>query len=151
MMETHSSKNIRDDLILFKNDTLKDIKETEKVFLEKYRNIEFKVDEKLEMFENEFKRFDSKIIEMSAFLETLKDTNDNITQLLQYKTKSENSIFDLDLKLRNLDKESHDSLYNISNILKDSVIYPGTIGSASKFKTFHDLIDYVLMQISKTI
>jgi len=148
MMEEKSSKNIRDDLILFKNDTLKDIKETEKAILEKYRNIEFKLNEKLELFENEFKKFDSKVIEMSAFLETLKDTNDNITQLLQYKTKSENSIFDLELKLRSLDKESHDSLYNISNILKDSVIYPGTIGSVAKFKTFHDFIDYVLTQIS---
>ena len=147
-METNTTKNIRDDLLLFKNDTLKDIKEAEKTILEKYRNIEFKLNEKLELFENEFKKFDTKVIEMSAFLETLKGTNDNISQLLQYKSKSENSIFDLDLKLRTLDKESHDSLYNISNILKDSIIYPGTIGSSAKFKTFHDFIDFVLMQLS---
>ena len=147
-MEEKSTKIIREDLILFKNDTLKDIKETEKTILEKYRNIEFSLMEKIEMFENEFKKFESKIIEMSAFMATLKNTNDNIAQLFQYKTKSENSIFDIDLKLKTLDKESHDSLYNISNILKDSVIYPGIIGSAAKFKTFHDFIDYVLMQIS---
>ena len=67
-MEAQTPKNIRDDLLLFKNETLKDIKETEKTILEKYRNIEFKLNEKLDIFENEFKKFDTKVIEMSAFL-----------------------------------------------------------------------------------
>ena len=148
-MDDNLSKNVRDDLIIFKNETLKDIKDVEKSLLEKYRNTEYVIMEKMEIFDSEFKKFHDKIIEISAFIENIKDAKDNIQTLLAYKTKSENSILDLDLKLRTLDKESHESLYNISSILKNSVIYPGVISSTSRFKTFHDLIDYFLQNISQ--
>ena len=142
-------KNFRDDLILFKNETLKDLKNTEKSLLEKYKNTEYLINEKIEIFEKQFKNFNDKIINILAFIDGLKDVNSNINSLLKYKNKSENSIIDLELKLRSLDKESHDSLYSISSILKNSVIYPAVIGPTAKHKTFHDLVDFILLNISQ--
>ncbi len=147
-MEDNLYKNIRDDLILFKNETLRDIKEQEKILIEKYRNLEFTIIEKIENFDNKFLKFTNKMIEISSFIDSLKDVKNSINVLMQYKSKSENSLIDLDIKLKCLDKDCHDSLYNISNILKESVIYPGIIGSTSKFKTFHHFIDFVLNHIS---
>ena len=147
MEEKASSKNLRNDLLLFKDETLKDIKKTEKSLLEKYRNTEFIIMQRIENFENKFNKFNEKILEITTFIDSLKDVKNTINSLFAYKTKSENSIIDLDLKLRSLDKETHDSLFNINNILKSSVIYPGTIGNASKFKTFHNFIDYILEYI----
>ena len=149
-IDDNLAKTIREDLLIFKNETLKEIKLSEKSLLEKYRNTEFSLAEKIQNFENKINQFNDKIIEILAFIENIKDAKNNIDKLLTYKTKSENSIFDLDLKLKSLDKDCHDSIYNISNILKDSVIYPGIIGSTAKFKNFHDLVDFILSYIAKS-
>ena len=44
--------------------------------------------------------------------------------------------------------ETRNSIDRIDSILKESVIYPGTIGNKCKFKSFHDYIDYTLLQIA---
>lgn len=145
-MDDNLSKNIREDLLLFKNETLKDIKTTEKSLLEKYRNFDYTSNEKLGNFEKQLKRINDKVIDICAFIDTLKDVTNNITSLLNYRTKSENSLIDLDLKLKGLDKDFHNSIYSVNNILKNSVIYPRVIGSTAKFKTFHAFIDHILNQ-----
>ena len=143
-MDENMSNIIRNDLILFKNETLKDIKETEKVLIEKYRDIEFTIMEKINSFDKQFITFRQKIIEITAFIDSLKDVKNNLNILIAHKTKSENTMIDLDIKLKCIEKDSNKSFFNINNILKDSVIYPGIIGGSSKFKKFHDLIDFTL-------
>ena len=145
-MDDNLSKNIREDLLLFKNETLKDIKTTQKTLLEKYRNFDYMSNEKIGNFENQLKLINDKVIDICAFIETLKDVTKNITSLLNFRTKSENTLIDLDLKLKGLDKDFHNSIYSVNDILKNSVIYPRVIGSAAKFKTFHAFIDYILNQ-----
>ena len=147
-MENNPSKNIRDDLILFKNETLRDIKEQEKILIEKYRNLEFTIIEKIENFDKKFLKFTNKMIEISSFIDSLKDVKNNINVLMQHKSKTENSLIDLDIKLRSSNRDNLNSFNNIYTILKDSVIYPGIIGSSTKFKTFHDFIDYILAHIA---
>ena len=148
-MDENISKTIRDDLIIFKDETLKDIKKTERILQDKFHNVEFSLMEKIDNFEKKFSGITEKIDKISIFMDSLKDAETKISSLLAYKTKSENSIIDLDIKIRSFDKECHDSIYNISNILKNSVLYPGTIGTAAKFKTFHNFIDYVLSHITQ--
>ena len=149
-MDDNLSKNIREDLLLFKNETLKDIKTTQKTLLEKYRNFDYMSNEKIGNFENQLKLINDKVIDICAFIETLKDATKNITSLLNFRTKSENTLIDLDLKLKGLDKDFHNSIYSVNDILKNSVIYPRVIGSAAKFKTFHAFIDYILNQFVQT-
>ena len=43
------------------------------------------------------------------------------------------------------------NVYRIDKILAESVIYPGVIGGISKFKSFHDFMDYILAQASQNI
>ena len=69
-MDESLSKNIRDDLILFKNETLRDLKDTEKLLLEKYGNLEFTIIEKIENFNKQFQKFNQKINEISTFMIT---------------------------------------------------------------------------------
>ena len=93
-------------------------------------------------------KISQKIEEIISFIDSLKDIKNNVNLLLAYKSKSENSLIDLGIKLKSLDKDFNKSIFSINNILKDSVIYPGIIGGSSKFKTFHDIIDYTLANIS---
>ena len=148
-MDDTLSKNIRDDLIIFKNETLKDIKQTEKTLLDKYKEIEFTIMQKIDNFEQHFNKFNKKIIEMSSFIEGLRDVSNNINSLTSFKARSENTLIDLDIKLKALDKDSHNSIFNIENILKSSVVYPGVIGTTARFKTFHAFIDHILSYISQ--
>jgi hypothetical protein len=147
-MEESINKKIRDDLIIFKNDTLKDLKQTERTLIENYKNTASKVNERIENFKRQFTLFNDKIIEMTSFLDSLRNTTNDIKTLSDFKSKSEITLQELDFRLNILDKECHDSLFNISNILKNSVIYPGIIGNTAKFKTFHSFIDFVLNHIS---
>ena len=43
------------------------------------------------------------------------------------------------------------NVYRIDNILKETVIYPGVIGGISKFRTFHDFMDYVIKECDTNI
>ena len=148
-MNENMSKIIRDDLILFKNETLKDIKEAEKVLIEKYKDIEFTIMEKINNFDKQFIKFSQKIIEITAFIDSLKDVKNSINILIAHKTKSEDNMIGLDIKLKCIEKDNNKSFLNINNILKDSVIYPGIIGGSSKFKKFHDFIDFTLSNFAQ--
>jgi len=65
---------------------------------------------KIQNFEKQIKQFNDKIIKILAFIDSIKDSKNRIDTLLAYKIKSENSLFDLDLKLKSLDKDCHDSI-----------------------------------------
>ena len=147
-MDESISKNIRDNLILFKNETLKDIKEAKKILIDKFSDLEYRILEKIDNFDKNHSKISQKIEEIISFIDSLKDIKNNVNLLLAYKSKSENSLIDLGIKLKSLDKDYNKSIFSINNILKDSVIYPGIIGGSSKFKTFHDIIDYTLANIS---
>ena len=98
-MDDNATKKIRDDLIMFKNETLKDIKQTERALLEKYRNTEYSLNEKIENFKKQFTLFNDKIIEITSFLDSLRETMNNLKTLIDYKTKSENNIFRYKIKM----------------------------------------------------
>ena len=147
-MDESIAKNIRDNLILFKNETLKDIKEAEKILLDKFKELEYRIIEKIDNFDKSYLKFSQKFEEIISFIDNLKDIKNNVNILLAYKIKSENSLIDLSIKLKSLDKDFNKSIFKINSVLSDSVIYPGIIGGSSKFKTFHDIIDYILASIS---
>ena len=60
---------------------------------------------------------------------------------------TENKILTNEIQLNNLNKEFSNSVLKYDKILSDSVIYPGFIGNLCKFKTFHDFMDYCILNI----
>ena len=58
--------------------------------------------------------------------------------------KSERS----NIKLNSLEKDTTNNFYRIDKILNTSIIYPRIIGNNSKFKTFHEYIDYTINQLN---
>ena len=75
-MDDNATKKIRDDLIMFKNETLKDIKQTERALLEKYRNTEYSLNEKIENLKKQFKLFNDKIIRNNISFRFVKRNNE---------------------------------------------------------------------------
>ena len=146
-----NSKNIKSDILMFKNEALKDFKEAQKKVNEKYQSLNFEVKEKLDAYEQRITAYEKKIIELSNLINTDKTIRDKVDSLIEFKEKTTDTMLTEKIRLDNFRNDLNFNVNRIDDILKSSVIYPGIIGGISKYKTFHDLIDYVLAQCSQNL
>ena len=146
-----NSNNIKKDLLLFKNDLLKDLKRQQAKIFEKTENNENYALDKIEEFNLKLEKYGEKIISLSNMIITDKTIREKVEELLEYKTKNQEMMMTNGIKIDNLDKDLFNNVYRIDNVLKETVMYPGVIGGICKFKTFHDFMDYVLSECSQNI
>ena len=144
-----SQKNIQSDLIHFKDDILKDFRSIKISFNDKHSILEENLNKKLNKFELTIKSFEQKILELSKLITIDKTLKEKVEALNAFKEESSDSIFKQRAKLNEFESRINKEIDRINNILSDSVIYPGIIGGNSKFKTFHDFIDFALREIGE--
>jgi len=132
----------------FKNEILKDLKLLEKNLTDKFNsaNLNLKdevknLNENINSLEVKLKELSTKIIEDNAMKE-------KINNLDSIKTKILDNILVNDVKVNTLEREIHESIVDVNNTLRETVIYSGVIGPSCKFKTFHDFIDFVINEIN---
>ena len=143
-----SSLGMKSDILMFKEETLKDIKEAERKTQEKYHSLNIEVKEKLDKYELRINAYETKILELSKLINTDKEIRDKVDNLVEFKEKVNDTILTEKIRLDNFRNDLNSNVDRIDQILKDSVIYPGVIGGICRYKTFHELIDYVLTQCS---
>ena len=146
-----SSKSMKNDILFFKNEALKDFKEAQKKVNDKYKSLDFEIKEKLDSFERRVNIYEKKIIELSRLINTDKTIRDKVDKLMEFKEKADDSMLTEKIRLDNFRNDLNFHVNRIDQILKDSVIYPGIIGGTCRHKTFHDFIDYVLTQCSQNL
>ena len=139
------------EILLFKNEVLSDIKKTEKAIADRYVKMNETLDERFAKYEQRLDSLNEKIQIMTSDKTTENNINENINQLLEFRTKTKDTLMTTDIKINNLEKDIYNNVYRIDKILSESVIYPGVIGGISKFKSFHDFMDYLLSQASQNI
>ena len=122
-----------------------------KKFNEKYKDLEIEIREKLESYETRITTYENKIIELTKLINTDKTIRDKVDNLMEFKVKADDRMLTEKIRLDNFRNDLKSNVDRIDQILKDSVIYTGVIGGISKYKTFHDLIDYVLTQCSQNL
>ena len=144
-----SQKNIQSDLIHFKDDILKDFRSIKISFNDKHSILEENLNKKLNKFELTIKSFEQKILELSKLITIDKTLKEKVEALNAFKEESSDSIFKQRAKLNEFESRINKEIDRINNILSDSVIYTGIIGGNSKFKNFHDFIDFVLREIGE--
>ena len=144
-----SSKNLKMDLLHFKDDILKDIKEMQKNISDKFNISNNILKEKLESYDTKLNLYNEKIVQLSNLIIEDKNLGEKVNKLIANKTTFEENILTHDIRIKNMEKNFSDKISQINDILSESVIYPNVIGGISKLKTFHDFIDYVLMQIAQ--
>ena len=141
----------KNDLLLFKEETLKDFKQAQKKIVERYSNLDLEMKEKLEGFERRITTYENKIMELSNLINTDKTIREKVDNLMAFKEKVDENMVTEKIRLDNFRNELKSNVERIDKILTDSVIYPGIIGGISKYKTFHELIDYLLAQTSQNL
>ena len=142
-------KNVQNDILFLKDDILKDFRQIETKLNNKYEKQNLSTLNKLEKFEKTIEVMNQKITNLSSLISTDKNIQQKVSQLYEFKTKTEDDYLNHDISIKNMAKEFRDAINNYDKIMHDSIIYPGIIGYNGKFTTFHDLIDYVLKNISQ--
>ena len=146
-----STMGKKNDLLHFKEETLRDFKEVQRKITEKYETLDLEMKEKLEAYEKRIVTYENKIMELSNLINTDKTIREKVDNLMEFKEKTDDHLTTEKIRLDNFRNDLKSNVERIDQILKDSVIYPGIIGGISKYKTFHDLIDYILTQTSQTL
>ena len=146
-----NNKNLKMELLQFKDEILKEIKYLKKSFTEKQEFTKSLIDDKFKKYETRLSNCNEKISDISSQIRENEDHNKDIQTLMEFKNKLRDSILTMDIKINNIDRESKNNIFRIDNLLSDSILYPGIIGSGAKFKTFHQMIDYMLAQMSQNI
>ena len=146
---SNQRKNLKQDILYLKDDILKDFKQIESKLNTKYEKINSTTLSKLDNFEKAIQTMKQKIFDLSSLISTDKNIQQKVSQLYEFKTKTEETFITQELSLKNNAKELKDAINNYDKIIYNSVIYPGIIGNNSKFNNFHQLIDYVLQNISQ--
>ena len=139
------------DILLFKNDILKDIKVIEYKLNSKFETNSLSTENTLNEYKNKIDILTQKVYDLSSLIMVDKNMKEKIDSLIKFKDNIKDELINQKVKIESNYKELHDSLYSHDKLLAESVIYPGIIGGMGKFKNLHDFIDYVLTNIKEII
>lgn len=136
--------SIKQDLLFFKNDMLKDIRKFEEKLTTKLTEQSVANNDQYEACEKKLDIINSKIIRLNNFVSDNSDLSDKINKFQSFKSKTEENILSLNSRMFITQKETKESLTKIDKILEDNLKYPGIIGKNSKFSNFRFFIDYIM-------
>ena len=144
-------ESLKMDILYFKEEVLQELKQLEKNLIQKNKEANDTLKEKISIFEIKYNflkdnmnSLSSKIIDGKKCEEKLNELFNNKEHL--YKETNSNKI-----KISLLERETHDSINEINELLQKTIIYPGIIGNRGKFNTFHEFIDFVLSESNENI
>ena len=136
------------DLIYFKNQTLKDLKEIEANILSKVKAKTDQYDTKFTQMETKINIYNTKITELSQSINSEKNNVEKIDKLYEFKSSSEYKTSKLETRLKEISENFSEEIHSMKKIINESINYPGVIGPKSKFNDFRSFIDYLIKSIS---
>ena len=139
--------NMKQDLLFFKNDILKDLRKINEKINLKLTEQSVVNNEQYEAYEKKLDLLTKKITQM----DTKVTDNTNISQQLNrfqvFQAKAEDNLFTLNSRIMNTQKESKDSIIKIEKMLDENLKYPGIIGKNCKYPNFRFFVDFVITNI----
>ena len=144
-------KNLKQDILFLKEDILKDFREIEIKLNTKYEKQNSNTLTKLHKFENTIEAMNNKIFELSTLISTDKNIQQKVANLQDFREKVSDKLVSQEIAIKTNESVMKDSINKYDKIISESVIYPGVIGGTGRFQTFHQLIDYLLLNITQFI
>ena len=140
-------KNLKQDVLFLKEDILKDFRQIESKLNLKYEKQNSNTLSIINKFENTIESMNSKILQLASLISTDKSIQQKVSQFDEYKTKVSDTLLSLELAIKNNGADIKNAINKYDKLFTDSVIYPGIIGHNGKFSTFHELIDFILVNL----
>ena len=141
--------NLNKDIIFLKEEILQDFKRIETNLNTKYEKQSSNTINKIFKFESVIETMKTKIEDLSEMIFIDKNIQQKVFQLTEFKRRTEDKIIKHEATIKYNTSELKEAINKYDRILTESVIYPGIIGTNSRFKDFHDMIDYILSRISE--
>ena len=141
------SNYIREDLLFFKDDVLKDIRKSEEKLNSKIDKLNKDFSEIKEIFQKKIADLSNKLSHINIYITDNKNLHEKIKKFEPFISKTENDLLTLNLKLNSTKKDFKDSYYKYEKLINDNLIYPGIIGNNAKFPNFRNFIDFVLSRM----
>ena len=133
--------NIKNDIILFKDETLKSLRNIENQLLEKIKLKDIETNSKIADFDSKLDKFQEINKRMYESILKQQINLENIKNLYEFKSKIEARMVSIDVKLSNYISD----LINIRNkydkLFSDNLTVPGIIGTSCKYKTISQYIN----------
>ena len=138
------------DILYFKNDILKEIKDLD-IKINKQNNINNEINKKLITYNSKIEDLNKKIDNFTSIINQNSGVSnyytEKIDKLFEFKTKIEQDTISQNCKLKLTAEELRDAINKYDRLISNNIIYPGIIGIDSKFKDYHEFIDFVLQQL----
>ena len=93
----------------------------------------------------------NKILELSNLIPTDKNIQQKVLNLQEFKTRVSDKLITLEIGIKTNESIIKDTINRYDKILSESIIYQGVIGSNARFINFHQLIDFLLLNINDFI
>ena len=141
-------QSLKDDIIFFKEEILKQINELQKNIIQQKEEDRAKINGKFILYDETIEKLNTDFSELKKIMDTNLYIKEKLDDLSHFKKDISKTSTGNNIKLTLLEKDTNSNIYRIDKILSNSIIYPGIIGKNAKFKTFHEFIDYTLENLS---
>ena len=138
-MSDYASKN---DMMFFQNEVLGDIKKIETKLNSKFEDKTNDINSKLTMQEQKMLLLQDKFHELCETIVTQKENEDKITKIINFKKKTEESMFVYDTKINSLERDLSNAIYKMDQTINNTILVPGLIGNACKYPTVRAFLDF---------
>ena len=136
--------SIKQDILFFKNDMLKDIRKLEEKLNLKMTNQNLMSSEQYNAFEKKMDSITTQITEINSLLVNNTNLTEKVNSLQIFKSRTEDSIFRVNARINTFEKEYREYIDNVEILINNNLKYPGIIGKNSRFSNFRHFIDYIL-------
>ena len=141
--------NLKEDILFFKNDILKDLKILETKLNMKFEGQSSLIKDNLNKYDAKMESITGKISTLGSQILTNTSLKEKVDELYEFKKNIKDNFLMQDIKIDSLMKDLNNAINRYDNILLESVIYSSIIGPNGKFKNFHELIDFILLNINQ--
>ena len=141
-------KSLKEDIIYFKEELLKQMNILEKSFSQQKEEIRSQINGKFILYDDTIEKLNTNFSELKKLVDTNNYLKEQIDNWSHFKSDISKISTGNEIKLTLLEKETYSNFYRIDKLLSNSIIYPRIIDKNAKFKNFHEFIDYVLEKIS---
>jgi hypothetical protein len=142
---------VSEQLIFFKEDILKELKQLETQMTLKYKAEKNKNDAKIIKMEETIESLSKNFEIISSSINKDNTLHAKIEKLSELFPKLEETVNTHELKLKNSTKKFTEDIYNLDNKITENIFYPLIIGPKGRYKTFHEFIDFVLFNINNLL
>ena len=123
---------IKTDILNFKEEVLQDIKELGQKLEEKDFKINKELNNNIELYNKKITEFDFKLLDLLSKIVTDITIKEKISDLFNFKEKTDNNININKIKISMFDKEINQKMDRIDYLISNSLIFPRLIGPVKK-------------------